>query len=165
MSEIVVFGGGCFWCTEAIFQRLEGVKSTESGYSKTKDKVLVESVKIVFDPGKITYSELLEIFFATHDPTSVDKQNYDVGPQYMSAVFYLDDTQRKNALEKIKILDKSGQHKKPIVTRVEKLGKFNLADSRHQNFYNKNRTFPYCKIIVDPKLQKLEKRFKDKLKH
>lgn len=175
MSNLIV-GGGCFWCTEAIFQRLRGVEKVVSGYAggDQEDPSYwdvargrtnhAEAVQITFDSNKISYQELLEVFFATHDPTSLNRQGFDRGKQYRSAIFVRSEEEREQAEAYINQLDASGQYSKPIVTTVEDAHHFYTAEEYHQNFYNTNRMQPYCLLVVDPKLNKLREQFKDKLK-
>jgi peptide-methionine (S)-S-oxide reductase len=175
-TDTATLGAGCFWCVEAVFQQLEGVLKVTSGYSgghvanPTYEQVCekktghVEVCRIVYDPAKITFDELLEVFWKTHDPTTVDQQGNDRGPQYRSAIFYHNDEQ-KNAGEKYKAeLDKSGAWSRPIVTSVEPLKNFYEAEDYHQNYYNANADQMYCRYVIQPKLEKFEKVFKDKLK-
>ena len=175
-TDTATFGTGCFWCTEAIFQELNGVLKVTSGYSGghvvnpsydevcTKTTGHAEVVQIVYDPSKIGYDELLEVFWKVHDPTTPNQQGADVGPQYRSAIFYNNDEQ-KNLAEKYKgELDKSGAFGKPIVTEISPLKNFYAAEDYHQNFYSSNPNYPYCSIVISPKLDKFEKVFKDKLR-
>jgi peptide-methionine (S)-S-oxide reductase len=177
-TDTATFGTGCFWCTEAIFKELEGVFSVTSGYSGgivanptykevcTGETGHAECVQIVYDPSKISFDELLEVFWQVHDPTTLNRQGADVGTQYRSAVFYHNDEQRKKA-EKYKTeLDKSGAFNNPIVTEVTKFDTFYSAENYHQDYYANNaNSNPYCSIVIRPKLEKFEKVFKKKLKH
>lgn len=177
-TDTATFGTGCFWCTEAIFKELDGVLSVTSGYSggsvarPTYKEVCsgetghAECVQIVYDPSKISFDELLEVFWQVHDPTTLNRQGADVGTQYRSAVFYHDGEQKQKA-EKYKAeLDKSGAFNNPIVTEVTKFDKFYPAEDYHQDYYaNNSNTNPYCSIVIRPKLEKFEKVFKKKLKH
>jgi peptide-methionine (S)-S-oxide reductase len=175
-TEVATFAEGCFWCTESFFQRLEGVISVASGYSGghvanpsydavcTKTTGHAEALHIVFDPQKISYDELLEVFWKTHDPTTLNQQGADVGPQYRSVVFYHSPEQKEKA-EKYKMaLDKVGAFGNPIVTAIEPFINFYAAEDYHQNFYNNNTNYGYCRMVIRPKLDKFEKVFKDKLK-
>ena len=175
-TEVATFGEGCFWCTESFFQRLEGVISVSSGYSGghvvnpsydavcTKTTGHAEVLHIVYDPKKISYDELLEVFWKTHDPTTPNQQGADIGPQYRSVVFYHTSEQKEKA-EKYKAeLDKVGAFKSPIVTAIEPFKNFYAAEESHQNFYNNNTNYGYCRMVIRPKLDKFEKVFKDKLK-
>lgn len=177
-TETATFGTGCFWCTEAIFKELDGVVSVTSGYSGgtvphpsyaqvcTGQTGHAECVQIVYDPSKISYDELLEVFWKVHDPTSLNRQGADVGTQYRSAIFYHNDEQKQKA-EKYKAeLNKSGAYDKPIVTEITPFDKFYSAEDYHQDYYANNKNSnPYCSIVIRPKLDKFEKVFKNKLKH
>jgi peptide-methionine (S)-S-oxide reductase len=170
------FGSGCFWCTEAIFERLNGVVTVESGYSGGKvDNPTYEEVcsgttgyaevtQITYDPSIITYDELLEVFWKTHDPTTLNKQGNDVGTQYRSVIFYNNDDE-KELSEKYKAeLDKSGAWDNPIVTEIVPLTNFYPAENYHQDYYNNNPNQGYCAFVIAPKVEKFEKVFKEKLK-
>ncbi|MEK7616359.1 MAG: peptide-methionine (S)-S-oxide reductase [Patescibacteria group bacterium] len=150
--EIVVFGGGCFWCTEAVFQQLKGVKSVMPGYVDG-----IEVIRIEFDPKKVKFHDLLTVFFATHDPTSRDRQGADVGPQYRSAISYTTDYQKKDAERFI------GELGPGIVTELKPLGKFSPAEEEHHNYYKNNSSAPYCQMVINPKLQKVQEKFYDLL--
>lgn len=175
--DTATFGTGCFWCTEAIFQQLEGVEKVTSGYSggtltnPTYEQVssgntgYAECLNIIYDPAKISFDELLEIFWQTHDPTTLNRQGADVGTQYRSVIFYHNVTQKEKA-EKYKAeLDKSGAFDNPIVTALEPAGKFYPAEDYHQNYYKNNPNQGYCQIVIRPKVEKFKKVFKEKLKH
>ena len=174
--EVATLGGGCFWCTEAVFLSIEGVLKVEPGYSGGRPEDAnyqrvstgrtghAEVVQVSFDPKAITFREILEIYFATHDPTTLDRQGADVGPQYRSVVFYHDEGQRTIAEEVIKELDGEKIWERPIVTKLEPYEAFYRAEEYHLNYYEKNRGQPYCRLIIDPKIIKLRERFKDKLK-
>lgn len=171
------FGAGCFWCVEAVFQRLEGVVKVESGYSGGSSKNPsykdvctgltghVEVCRITYDPIKLKFDELLEVFWKTHDPTTLNRQGNDVGTQYRSVVFYHDENQKALA-EKYKAeLTASGAYDAPIVTAIEPLKNYYPAEDYHQNYYNQNGdSQPYCMLVVRPKVDKFEKVFKDKMK-
>lgn len=174
-KAVATFGAGCFWCVEAVFQRLEGVEKVESGYmgGSTKNPTYkevctgttghVEVTRITYDPKKISYDELLEVFWKTHDPTTLNRQGNDIGTQYRSVVFYHDDTQKALA-EKYKAeLNAAGIFKAPIVTAIEPKKEFYVAEDYHQNYFNENGSQPYCQMVVRPKVEKFEKIFKDKL--
>jgi len=175
-NEIAVFGGGCFWCTEAIFQRLNGVASVTSGYSggqvesPTYEQVSggdtghVESIKIDFDPAQISFETLLNVFFATHDPTQKNQQGHDIGPQYQSTVFYMDERQKQDVENFINKLNADNTYGKPVATEVKKFEKFYPAESYHRNYYNNNQNMPYCQVVINPKLQKLREKFAGLLK-
>ncbi len=175
-NQVATLGNGCFWCTEAIFQRLQGLIKVESGYSggdmANPDYNTVctgvtghaECLQLTFDPSKITFRELLEVFWETHDPTTLNRQGNDIGSQYRSVVFYHDEAQKETAEAFITELDKSGFFKKPIVTTLEPFIKFYPAEPYHQQYFNENITAPYCQFVVKPKLDKFKKRFEQKLK-
>ena len=171
--EQAVFAGGCFWCTEAVFKRLKGVQSVVSGYSDSPvqnpsyDRVAsgstgaAEAVQITFDPSRISFEKLLDICWATHDPTSLNRQGADVGTQYRSAIYYSSESQKKAAEQSKK---NSGQSEK-IVTEIKPLKNFYPAESYHQNYYELNKNSnPYCTIVIDPKIEKLVKMFNSELK-
>ena len=174
--EIATFGGGCFWCTEAIFLELGGVKKVESGYTggKTENPTYeevstgttghAEATQITFDPNKISFGELLEIFFATHDPTTLNRQGADIGTQYRSEIFYHNEEQKKLAEDYIKLLDRENTFGKPVVTKVSPAGKFYVAENYHQNYYARNKEKSYCSYVITPKVEKVRKQFAGKLK-
>lgn len=164
--EKVTFGAGCFWCVEAVFQRIEGVKSVVSGYTggtktnPTYKEVCsgstghAEAVQITFNPKKITYEELLGIFWNSHDPTSLNRQGPDTGKQYRSVIFYHNQKQKKTAEKSKAEIQKNFD--KPVVTEIKPLTKFYKAEDYHQNFYNRNKLNPYCILVIRPKLKKLK---------
>ncbi len=173
--EIATFAAGCFWCVEAIFQQLKGVTSVVSGYTgghtenPTYNQVLTgntghaEACQIEFDPDQITFEELVEVFFETHDPTTLNRQGNDVGTQYRSAIFYHNESQKK-AVELFKEkLEASGVWKKPIVTQITPFTKFYRAEDYHQDYFRNNPNQQYCRYVIRPKLEKFEKVFKLKL--
>ena len=174
--ETAVFGGGCFWCLEAVFQRLPGVKSVESGYmggrveNPTYKQVCTgttghaEVVRVTFDPNQLSYRDLLDVFFASHDPTTLNRQGNDVGPQYRSVIFYNSDEQRRQAEEMIAELTAAHEFPDPIVTAVEPATIFFVAEGYHQNYFNQNSEQPYCRFIIAPKMEKFRKAFAQKLK-
>ena len=174
--KTATFAGGCFWCTEAVFQRLKGVKRVVSGYSggdtanPSYDQVSSEStghaeaIQITFDPQVITFIDLLRVFFATHDPTTVDRQGADVGSQYRSVIFYHDEAQKNKVENYIQELTEKGAYDSPIVTQLKPYTKFYDAEKYHKNYYDKNSDAPYCRIVIDPKIQKLYKEFGDRVK-
>jgi peptide-methionine (S)-S-oxide reductase len=176
-TETATFANGCFWCTEAIFEELDGVISATSGYSggHTENPIYkqvcsgetghAESLQIVYDPSKISFDELLGVFWKTHDPTTLNRQGADVGTQYRSAIFYHNEEQKQKA-EKYKAeLDKSGAFDRPIVTEIAPFTKFYAAEDYHQQYFENNENSnPYCRIVIQPKLEKFRKVFKDKLK-
>lgn len=174
--EQITLGSGCFWCTEAIFQRLKGVESAISGYSggKTKDPFYkevcagttghAEVVQVTFDPETVSLEEVLEVFWKSHDPTTLNRQGADVGTQYRSVVFYRNDTQKAIA-ERLKAeLDNSGIWSAPIVTEISAFDKFWPAEDHHQAYFESNGSQPYCKMVVEPKVEKFKKIFSDRLK-
>lgn len=170
------FAGGCFWCTEAVFKRVKGVVSVLSGYSggerpnPTYEQLHsgatghAEAIQIEFDPTIISYEKLLEVFFATHDPTTKDRQGYDVGAEYRSVIFYHDETQKQTAMAVIKKLEKSGKYSNPIVTEIVQYNNFYKAEDAHQDYYDTRPNAPYCRIIIDPKIRKLMKNFANDVK-
>ncbi len=174
--ETAVLGGGCFWCTEAVFKMLRGVYSVVPGYSggtisnPTSERVYAgdtghaECVKVDFDPKEISYRDILTVFFGSHDPTSVNKQMYDVGEEYRSVIFYTTEEQKNVAEKFIAELNASNKYGKEIVTAVEPLKEFYTAENYHQDFYDKNPNAGYCQIIINPKLEKVQKEFAELLK-
>lgn len=173
-TQIAVFGGGCFWCTEAIFQRLKGVKQVTPGYAggttpnPSYEQVCTgltghaEVIKIEFDPAQIPYEALLEVFFATHDPTTPDRQGNDRGTQYRSIVLAADEAQQA-AAEKM-IAQLQPEYSDPIVTEIKPLGEFYPAEDYHVNYYNENKGQPYCSLIISPKLGKLREKYGERMK-
>lgn len=170
------FGAGCFWCVEAIFQRMKGVHRVMPGYAggevenPTYREVCggktghAEVCRIDFDPAEVSYDELLEVFWKTHDPTTLNRQGNDVGTQYRSAVFYHDDAQREAAEKYKKELDAAGIWPNPIVTEIVPLSNYSDAEDYHANYFNDNPNQGYCRVVIQPKVEKFEKVFKDKLK-
>jgi peptide-methionine (S)-S-oxide reductase len=166
-----VFANGCFWCTEAVFQSLKGVKSVTPGYTGGKladptyeqvcemDTGHAEAIRIEYDSAAISYDDLLAVFFNTHDPTTLNRQGNDVGTQYRSAIFYADSEQERKASALISELNASKAYDKPVVTEVASLGEFYPAEDYHRNYYENNKTQPYCQLVIAPKLEKLQKRF------
>jgi len=175
-NAVAVFGGGCFWCVEAVFDELRGVHSVVSGYAggSTKNPTYeqvcggrtghAEVIKVEFDPGQITFRELMTVFFATHDPTTLNRQGNDVGTQYRSAIFYADEDQKKQAVAFIKELDEAKTFKNSIVTTMEPLAEFYPAEDYHQKYFANNPFQPYCQYLIPPKLSKLHKQFSQLLK-
>jgi len=175
-NEIATFGSGCFWCTEAIFLNVEGVVKVESGYEggKVKNPTYkevcsgltghAEVVQLTFDPKVISYEDLLEIFWKTHDPTTMNQQGADVGSQYRSVIFYHSDDQRSKAEYYKKRLQDEGAFDKPIVTEITQAETFYKAENYHQNYYSLNSNAPYCTYVIQPKLEKFKKAFKAVLK-
>jgi peptide-methionine (S)-S-oxide reductase len=175
-SEVAVFGGGCFWCTEAVFDELRGVRSVVSGYAggsvkhPTYEQVCggrtghAEVIRIEYDPSEIAFKDLLTVFFATHDPTTLNRQGNDVGTQYRSTVLYANEEQKREAEAFIKDLNDSKAFPNPLVTTLERLGEFYPAEDYHQKYYANNPYQPYCQYTIPPKLQKLHKQFTELLK-
>lgn len=173
---IATLGNGCFWCTEAIFQRLQGVLSVTSGYSGgqvphptykevcTGTTGAAECLQITYNPAVISFPELLEVFWKTHDPTTLNRQGADVGTQYRSVIFYHDEEQRRIAGDYKAQLDASGVFASPIVTTLEPFAAFYPAENYHQNYYNDNTGQGYCQFVIRPKLEKFKKEFGAKLK-
>jgi len=169
------FGSGCFWCTEAVFQRLKGVKKVVSGYSggtvrnPTYEQVCTgttghaEVTQITYDPAKVSYDELLEVFWKTHDPTTLNRQGNDVGTQYRSVIFYHDEAQHKAAEHYKRKLDEAKVFRGRIVTEIAPYREFFPAEDYHQNYFNLNKRQPYCKFVIQPKVDKFQKVFADKL--
>jgi peptide-methionine (S)-S-oxide reductase len=168
--------GGCFWCTEAIFKRLKGVERVTPGYSggfverpsyeqvSTGETGHAEAVQIEFDPAVISYEQLLDVYFHLHDPTTPNRQGADIGPQYRSAIFYHDDEQRKIAEKTKERMEKSRMYRDPIVTEVVPFEQFYPAESYHENYYETHKLNPYCRIVIDPKITKLYKEYKEVIK-
>jgi len=175
-ADTVTFGAGCFWCVEAIFQRVDGVVSVTSGYSGgsvanpsyedvcTGTTGHAEACQIVFDSTKISFSSLLEIFWNTHDPTTLNRQGADAGTQYRSAIFYHSESQKDIAAAYKEQLQKSGIFKSDIVTEITPFKNFYKAEDYHQNYFNDNSRKPYCSFVIRPKVEKFEKYFSEKLK-
>jgi len=174
--EMATLAGGCFWCTEAIFKRLKGVVSVKSGYSggskenpsyedvsqgSTKH---AEAIQITFNPNIISYKKLLNVFWATHNPTTLNRQGNDVGIQYRSVIFYHNEEQREIALKSKEEIEKSGIYKDGLVTEVVPFINFYEAEGYHQNYYKRNQEYPYCQFVINPKIQKLLKEFKRDVK-
>lgn len=174
--EIATLANGCFWCTEAIFARLKGVKSVLPGYSGGKvenpsyDQVCTgitghaEAAQIEFDPMVISYEKLLEVFWHTHDPTTLNRQGNDVGTQYRSAIFYHNNNQRKIAEKSKREIEDKGIFKDPIVTEITPFKKFYVAEDYHKKYYEQHQDAPYCRFVIDPKIQKLLKQYRNDLK-
>lgn len=174
--DTATFGAGCFWCVEAVFQQLDGVISVTSGYSggdvanPTYKQVCdgttghAEVCQIAYDPQRISFKDLLEVFWSTHDPTTLNRQGNDVGTQYRSAIFYHSDQQKQVAQEYKKKLDESGAFKSPIVTEITPFSTFYAAENYHQDYYNLNGSQPYCNFVIKPKVEKFRKVFGEKLK-
>lgn len=174
--QLATFAGGCFWCTEAVFNRLKGVERVVSGYTGghiknpayreicTGRTGHAEAIQIMYDESIISYKELLEIFFATHDPTTLNRQGNDVGTQYRSAIFYSNDNQKEEAKGFISYLEKESIFNKAITTEIVKLNVFYNAEDNHQDYYNLNQEQPYCQYIINPKIKKLQENYSNKLK-
>ncbi|MGM0586902.1 MAG: peptide-methionine (S)-S-oxide reductase MsrA [Bacteroidota bacterium] len=174
--ETATFGGGCFWCVEAVFERLDGVQSVTSGYAgghvenPTYKQVTrgntghAEVIQLTYDPSKISFEKILEVHFKTHDPTTLNRQGADVGPQYRSIILYHNDEQKEIAQNVINKLNDAQIWDDPIVTKVEALDTFYEAEEYHQDYYENNRSQPYCQFVIGPKLKKLEKAFGELLK-
>ncbi|MBP6180448.1 peptide-methionine (S)-S-oxide reductase MsrA [Flavobacterium sp.] len=175
--EVATFAGGCFWCTEAVFLELNGVKKVVSGYIGgdtinptykdicNGDTGHAEAIQITFDPTKISFGELLEIFFATHDPTTLNRQGNDIGTQYRSEIFYNNENQKDLAEAYIALMTRENTFGEPIVTIVSPATLFYEAEDYHQNYYNQNKLQGYCNYVITPKVEKLQQIFKDKLKN
>ena len=176
MKETIVFGSGCFWCTEAVFLMLKGVESVEPGYAgppyktekgpsyeevSTGKTPYVESAKVVYDPDKIAFPELLQVYFGSHDPTQANGQGNDIGPQYASVIFYTTERQKQMAEHYIKVIDRGV---KPIVTKVEPLNAFYKAEDYHQKYYASHKDAPYCQLVISPKVEKVVQKYKNLLK-
>ncbi|MDQ6761648.1 MAG: peptide-methionine (S)-S-oxide reductase MsrA [Bacteroidota bacterium] len=174
--ETATFGNGCFWCTEAVFQQLQGVEKVRSGYSgghvenPTYEQVCgkqtghAEVINIDYDPSKISFDKLLEVFWATHDPTTLNRQGNDVGPQYRSVIFYHNNEQKDKAEKYKQELDKSGAFDKPVVTAIEPFINYFPAENYHQDYYKNHGSQPYCYFVIKPKMDKIKKIFADILK-
>ncbi len=175
-TQTTTFGTGCFWCTEAVFQQLDGVQKVVSGYSgghvpnptyeqvSNKTTGHAECLQITYDADKISFEDLLQVFFQVHDPTTLNRQGADAGPQYRSVIFYDTDEQKNILQQYIEELNKIGAWPNPIVTTLEKMQVFYPAEAYHQNYYNQHSSQGYCQFVIKPKLEKLEKVFKTKLK-
>lgn len=174
--EVATFAGGCFWCTEAVFLEIKGVEKVVSGYigGKTVNPTYkdictgetghAEAIQIKFNPNEVAYEDLLEIFFGTHDPTTLNRQGADVGTQYRSEIFYHSEAQKTKAENYIQLLEKEKLYDKKIVTKVSSATVFYPAEDYHQNYYNQNSSQGYCQMVIAPKLEKLRKYYKSKLK-
>lgn len=170
-TEIATLAGGCFWCTEAVIQKLRGVDKVVPGYTgghvpnPTYQDVCTgttghaEAIQVHFDPNVISYQQLLEVFFALHDPTTLNRQDADVGPQYRSAIYYHDEAQKQTVERVIAEVNASGMYPNPVVTEVAPAGEYYVAEDYHHNFYEDNKSYPYCTVVIDPKVKKLYKNF------
>jgi len=174
--ETATIAGGCFWCTEAIFQRLKGVVSVMPGYAASEvpnptyrqvcsgKTGAAEAIQLTFDPSIISFETLLEIFWHLHDPTTLNRQGNDVGTQYRSGIYYHNDEQKRVALASKEALEKSGAYKHPVVTEIEPFTNFYPAEDYHQDYYDNNREQGYCMFVIDPKVQKLLREYRDVVK-
>ncbi len=174
-NESIVLGGGCFWCTEAVFMMLKGIMSVEPGYAgghtthPTYEEVTggntghIEVIKIEYHPDLLSFEEILHVFFETHDPTTPNQQGNDMGPQYQSAIFYTNERQKEKSEHYISILSK-GAYNKPIVTKILPLKTFYIAENYHKNYYAKNSSAGYCQLVIAPKVDTVEKKFRHLLK-
>lgn len=170
-TETATFGAGCFWCVEAIFERVKGVEKVESGYAgghvknPTYDQVVrggtghAEVARLTYNPDEISYEELLEVFWHTHNPTTLNRQGNDVGPQYRSAIFYHNEDQKRIAEKSLEKTDASGLWDDPIVTEITELYNFSVAEDYHQNYYENNQNAGYCSVVIAPKIAKFKKDF------
>jgi peptide-methionine (S)-S-oxide reductase len=177
-TETIVLGGGCFWCTEAVFTMLKGVVSVEPGYAggdienPTYEQVSsgktghVEVIEIKYHPDELAFEEILRVFFSTHDATQLNRQGNDVGPQYASVIFYTTQRQKEKSEHYIEVLNKSAQSNgaKPIVTRVEPLKKFYFAENYHKDYFENHKGTQYCELVIEPKVEKVQEKFKHLLK-
>jgi peptide-methionine (S)-S-oxide reductase len=175
-EQTAYFGGGCFWCVEAVFNRLRGVKGAVSGYMGghvdkptyrqvcNGDSGHVEIVRVTFNPDEIAFRDLLEVFFSVHNPTTLNAQGNDVGEQYRSVIFYTSEEQQREAEEAIASLNDAKAFPEPIVTAVEPATTFFEAEGYHQEYFDNNRTQPYCQFVIAPKLKKFEKQFREKMR-
>jgi len=171
--ESAIFAGGCFWCTEAVFNILRGIISAKPGYTggtvanPTYEEVSsektghAEAIRIEFNPDEISYKDLLTVFFASHDPTQLNRQGSDIGEQYRSAIFYVDEEQKEKAEEYIDEMKRGGI---PVVTKLEEFTKFYEAEDYHKNYFEKNKNERYSRVIISPKLEKIQRKFQDLLK-
>lgn len=174
--QTAIFGGGCFWCLEAVFDRMSGVTAVESGYAGghvenptyrqvcNGDTGHAEVVRVTFNPNETSFRELLDVFFSIHDPTTVNRQGNDVGTQYRSVIFYTSEDQYREAKKKIDELTASCAYPGPIVTSLEPAGKFYIAEDYHQEYFTNNGNQPYCQFVVAPKVKKFQQKFGEKLK-
>lgn len=175
-TETAIFASGCFWCTEAVFEELRGVENVESGYigGEIKDPTYeevcagttghAEATRIMYNPDVISFDELLEVFWKTHDPTTLNRQGNDVGTQYRSGIFYVNDNQKEIATDYKKKLEEAGIYDSPIVTEITEASKFYVAEKYHQDYYEQNPNEGYCSFVITPKIEKFRKVFEDKLK-
>lgn len=174
--QTAVLGGGCFWCLEAVFDNLQGVKSVESGYMGGRlprpayrqvcegNTGHAEIVRITFDADEISFPELLDVFFTIHDPTTLNRQGNDVGTQYRSVIFYMSDEQRRDAEKAIAALTAARTYSEPILTAIEPAGEFFMAEDYHQEYFANNSYQPYCQFVVAPKVKKFQQKFAERVK-
>ncbi len=174
--EVTTLGAGCFWCVEALYSKLDGVIKVESGYSGGTVKNPsyrevcegntghAEVIQVTFNPSKVTFAQILEVFFKTHDPTTLNRQGADIGTQYRSVIFYHSDKQKKTAEEIKQKLNDAGIWNDPIVTAIDPFIVFFKAEDYHQDYYSNNKNQPYCRMVITPKIEKFEKLFKEKMK-
>lgn len=175
-TEIATLAGGCFWCTEAIFKRLKGVISVIPGYAggsvenPSYEQVCTgktghaEAIQIEFDSSIIPFEKILEVFWHTHDPTTLNQQGNDIGPQYRSVIFYHGEKQKEEAIKSKEELEKEGTYKNPLVTEITPYTNFYKAENYHKDYYDKNKEYPYCNFVIDPKIQKLMREFSKDVK-
>ncbi len=175
-KEVAVFGGGCFWCTEAVFKMIKGVTLVKPGYAggKTENPTYIEVssgktghaevIYIEYDPLQVDYKDLLTIFFGSYDPTALNRQGADVGTQYRSVIFYSTEKQKEEALNFIKEINNSNKEGKPVITEVTPLDKFYDAENYHKNYFENHKKNPYCELVINPKLEKIQKNFANLLK-
>jgi peptide-methionine (S)-S-oxide reductase len=178
MSQLAVatLAGGCFWCTEAVFKRLKGVVSVKSGYTDsdvpnpsykqvcTGTTGAAESIQVTYDPSVISYETLLDVFWNTHDPTTLNRQGNDVGTQYRSGIYYHNEEQKQSALASKEALEKAGKYNHPVVTEIKAFTNFYPAEAYHDDYYDTNRSQGYCMVIIDPKVKKLLKMYGNEVK-
>jgi methionine-S-sulfoxide reductase len=174
--KTITLGGGCYWCVEAVYDNLKGVQSVVSGYAggRTEDPTYeevcsgttghAEVVQITYDPNQTNSDEIFKVFFTVHDPTTLNRQGADVGTQYRSVIFYTNEQEKKEAQNIINALETSKVYDNSVVTTIEPLTKFYKAEDYHQDYYNNNKNQPYCKMVIQPKIEKFEKLFKSRLK-
>jgi peptide-methionine (S)-S-oxide reductase len=175
-TEVATLAGGCFWCLEAVYEHLRGVEKVVSGYTgghvrnpsyrqvTTGTTGHAEAVQLTYDPDEVSYRELLEVFFTIHDPTTLNRQGADVGPQYRSAIFYHDENQKEIAADVIREMEREGVWDDAIVTQVVPLGEFYVAEDYQQEYYRNNQYQPYCQIVIRPKVSKFRQKYMDRLK-
>lgn len=174
--QTAVFGGGCFWCTEAIFQMLRGVSKVESGYAggsaanpsyeavSSGTTGHAEVIRVTYDPAVITYEDLLTVFFGSHDPTTPNRQGADVGEQYRSVILYMTEEEKQTAERVAQEIQESLTDGTRVVTQIQPLGEFFPAESYHQNYFKENTSAPYCQVVIEPKIEKVKKRFAELVK-